>query len=250
MKAICQCNCAVGSGFSVNPWCAMLNRLNNEHADNVLHLWYKLSVLREEVEKRTSYLGKLRKSEDAPHLLDLISMTDDESDLFYPFARDAAADVFDMLSLYTFKRQMAYFWDEGRGSHTITMDALPTEPVENPVTFQERDWIQTNDALYVALADGDMNNYLDKIMPSDDYREAAHYIIPWTCKTNINMFNPLDTAIFEALVARIIFKWVSYAYPDAAPSFLEEYNNALNHVRSRCRDLFAEKIVHRIPRSF
>ena len=79
-----------------------------------------------------------------------------------------------------------------------------------------------------------------------------HYGILWRCKSNINAVEPLDVAIFETLVARIIYKWLEYAYPDdkTLAMFLNQYNEGLVAIRNRASILDGPKIVNRIPRMF
>lgn len=66
-----------------------------------LHLYYPLQVLMKEVSKRTAYLGKNRSAEGAPHLLDLIHMTEDEANLFDTCCRNAMSDLYDTISKYS-----------------------------------------------------------------------------------------------------------------------------------------------------
>ena len=326
------------------PWCDMLNACELQY--NVLHLYYKLSFLQEEIDKRSSYLGKLRRTEEAQHLLDLIRMSKDEENLFYPFAKEAMADVFDALSLYTPHLRRAFLWREGRVTVTIPdkpamdntsilaaaitvqgdslkgsiyfawtdTDADPTIhgvntlvrlsytvngvaqseelmikavydstntrweiPVDykpkdstllqfvsgevvqmqpywlEPATFKREDWlIDSENRLFMAIQDGDMNDPLpSKIIPEPiDYRESIHYLLAFPRKWNLNMAEPLDTAIFEALVARIIFKWLQYSYPAEAERYLAEWQEGLEKIRRRCSELYNVKIVNRIPRIY
>lgn len=65
-----------------------------------LDLWYPLEELKQEIGMRTAYLGKLRSSEQAEHLLDLIHMTDDEENLLMSFANNAMAEVYECFSKY------------------------------------------------------------------------------------------------------------------------------------------------------
>ncbi len=60
-----------------------------------LHFNYRLFDVQEEIEIRTSYLGKFRKSETSSHLLDLIAMTRDESNLFSLLIKEVSSTVFD-----------------------------------------------------------------------------------------------------------------------------------------------------------
>ena len=65
-----------------------------------LHLWYPLEELKKEISMRTAYLGKLRRTGEAPHLLDLIHLTEDENNLLMSCANTAMADLYEPLSKY------------------------------------------------------------------------------------------------------------------------------------------------------
>lgn len=82
--------------------------------NRTLHLFYSLLSLQKEIEKRTFYLGKYRtdKENGAPHLLDLIGMSRDESDILYPFAKSAMADVYDALNSSTIGIPKKYHWED------------------------------------------------------------------------------------------------------------------------------------------
>lgn len=249
MKEICQCNCTLIGRYRT-PWCDLLHSLHGTSGE-VLHLWYKLDWLRQEVDKRSAYLGKFRRTEEAQHLLDLINMTVDEDDLFVPFAKAAMADVYDELMNYSPKHEMAYFWNEGK--YTIVFDDPESESDasddDEPVTFVKGDYVLYNGNLYIAIADGSSEDFIGKLYPTEDYRKSIHYGILWRCcGSNINIVDPLDTAIFEALVARIIYKWLLYAYPAEAPRYLDEWNECLEKIKRRASALNGSKIVHRIPR--
>lgn len=245
MKEICQCNCSVPATAYRTPWC---NLLCGGEPTEILHLWYKLDWLREEIDKRSSYLGKFRRTEEAKHLLDLINITRDEDDLFVPFAKAAMADVFDVLQTYMPKTEKAYFWREGR--ETVVFTDIPAPP-DPPVEFHAGQYVEYNGKLYMAIEDGDSNDFADKLAPTEDYRDSIHYGLNWRCcKSNINAIEPLDTAIFEALVARILFKWLQYSYPDEAQYYQTDYAEHLEAIRSRCNVLNGPQIVKRIPRIY
>lgn len=294
MREICQCNCSLNAPYRT-PWCDLLKSLHGSSAA-VLHLWYKLDWLLEEVDKRTAYLGKFRRTEETKHLLDLINMTPDEKKLFIPFAKAAMADVFDVLHTYMPTREKAYFWREGKTtvvipdeptgdflqlSETTTegvdqdgyiivddipvdsqgnirvaetgVDAnnyiVPVDPASLIVYFHKGDYVLYKGKLYMAIEDGDSTDITGKLVPTEDYRESIHYGIDWQCcVSNINAVEPLDTAVFEALTARIIYKWLSYSYPDEAPRFQAEYEEHLEAIRRRCGVLKGPQIVNRIPR--
>lgn len=119
------------------------------------------------------------------------------------------------------------------------------------VTFQKDDYVEYNGQLYKATADGDSTDFVGKLVPTEDYRSSIHYGIVWKCcGSNINMVEPLDTAIFEALVARIIYKWLQSAYPAEASRYLEDWNEYLSKISTRVRFLDGPQIVNRISRSF
>lgn len=227
------------------PWCSMFR---DSEPTEILHLWYRLTVLRNEVEKRSSYLGKLRRTEEAQHLLDLVAMTEDEEDLFVPFAKAAMSDVFDVLHTYMPKREKAIFWREGKETAVFTDDEGLPDP---PVVFHAGQYVEYNGELYMAIDDGDSDNITGKLVPTEDYRDSIHYGLNWKCcGSNINAVEPLDTAIFEALVARIIYKWLCYSYPNEAPRYLNEWNECLNQIKHRCNILNGPQIVNRTPRLY
>ena len=69
--------------------------INIEEIDGktIVHYYYNIDTLKKEVDMRTSYLGRFRKSEDAAHLLDRLRFSGDESDLFTSFLKSAMADL-------------------------------------------------------------------------------------------------------------------------------------------------------------
>ena len=246
MKEICPYNCSSQEQYRT-PWCSLLQSCGCSSGE-ILHLWYKLDLLRDEVAKRSAYLGKFRRTEEAAHLLDLIKMTRDEDNLFVPFAKAAMADVFDALNLYAPEHEKAYFWREGRETIVINDEESKLDPA---IAFYAGDYVLYNGDLCMAIEDGTSDDVAGKLLPTEDYRDSIHYGILWKCcGSNINMVEPLDTAIFEALVARIIYKWLQYSYPDEAPRYLNEWNECMAQIQTRVRRLDGPKIVNRIPRIF
>lgn len=75
-----------------------MNYLDNNTRQ--LNLWYPLTALKEEISVRTAYLGKLRRTEETPHLLDLIHLTEDEERLMLSCYNNAMADLYEPLSKY------------------------------------------------------------------------------------------------------------------------------------------------------
>ena len=286
-----------------------------------MNFWYKLDWLQKEIEKRSSYLGKLRRTEEAQHLLDLIAMTKDEEDLFYPFANAAMADVFDELEKYTPRHGRCYFWNENipfvkvesntdefhiddlveyNGklyiawldniiepitikfyNEAIGSDVVATRDGENDGSREDDNFpfcFSTDDSVkyYCEVAAPSVGNVVssaptaessvgainavsggwdgipieDKLVETFDWRKSIHYLLAFPRDWHVNVAEPLDTAIFEALVARIMFKWLEYAYPDEAPRYLEEWNECIKKVRNRCSKMYGQPIVKRIPRIF
>lgn len=223
------------------PWCDMLGCCSGETMD-ILHLYYPLALLQEEIHKRTSYLGKHRGTENAPHLLDLIAMTKDESDLFHSFARSAMAKVFDPLGKHTRHIEKAYIWDVNCRTITLTHGAVP------PQTYIKGDYILYKHILYLATGAGDSDT-LANLAPTEDYRESIHYIIQWDKNLNPSFIEPLDQSVQDALIYFIIWKWLLSAYPDDAKVYEAQFQDAINDIRkSSVRMLPA--VIDRIPRIF
>lgn len=377
MKALTNCCGAITPAYKT-PWCDLLGDCDIE-SKNILHLYYPLLIIQNEIEKRSSYLGKFRRTDEAKHLLDLIAMTVDEENLFYPFAKAAMADVFDALQLYAPKTQKSYLWREGKDTISIKdiseytdflyLDGLdevlnddneiefsynlegkgdPNEVYEllkneigfniyfnityiiaykilatnqeirrtetkllkadfdigdinsqtgewqrrplahlyyrpelaaaseftsaeylvdygyiaenaqvlfspyflEPQEYKAGDYVLLKDKLYIASADGNANNLEPLVEQEVDYRESIHYILAFNKNWNMNLVEPLDTAIFEALVARIIYKWLQYSYPDEAARYLSEWEEYLKQISRRCSAIWGTKIVSRIPRIY
>ena len=302
------------------PWCEMLREGAGRH--HILNFWYKLDRMRKEIEKRTSYLGKFRRTEEAQHLLDLISMTEDEKDMFYVIANEAMADVFDLLTPYAPKHIRSYMWDENIPYKVVTeetdefekddliewngklymawlsnelvpvgivFDDTETEPAISTTALRDEEndlkgktypycfYDEDNDHLFYCAKEepevgdkvyeydhddefmetGDVTNIAmgwdgipleKKLVETFDWRNSIHYLLAFPKEWNKNIAEPLDTAIFEALVAQIIYKWLLYAYPDDAPRFQAEREDNFEKIRVRARKLFGKNTVNRIPR--
>ncbi len=355
MNNLTICGCGMVGAYRT-PWCSMLNAAEDK---DVLHLYYPLKSLAEEVEKRTSYLGKFRRTEEAKHLLDLISMTQDEGDMFYSFARLVMADVFDALRRYIpAKTDKVYLWDEGgdmielttipdyqysdfetriqlNGNKIVGYSTFKLEGVDSakmrvrllmmvsygveytinessevkselrksvleiecahtgdnmwcgeiafapslavsdeetsservgwiesvsledikvewkaPEVFRKGQYVKTGEELYIALVDGDANDYAGKLQKTEDYRHSIHYLISYPKDKSVDLSKPLDATIFEALVTGVMYKWLEYSYPDEAERFFKAYESALIDIRARCIFFAGSPIVHRVARYF
>lgn len=87
--------------------------INIEEIDGktIVHYYYNIDTLKKEVDMRTSYLGRFRKSEDAAHLLDRLRFSGDESDLFTSFLKSAMAEIFMFIGKSTNDVENAYIYE-------------------------------------------------------------------------------------------------------------------------------------------
>ena len=330
-------------------------------SNSLLHFSYRLIDLQKEIEKRTFYLGKYRKTEEAAHLMDLIGMSRDEGDLLYPFAKAAMGDVYDQLNVSALHIPKEYEWKDAvqpitiiplpalstysdsfsttvsnnlkklivsgtitgltlkgggnidnakygiaikatvgyRTKYTIvdsnvivtptkvieveipseyihktpsgdwqvsqfTID-VPLEPQTNmssaeliddtftgtvtvndvqlllkaPLKLNVGSVIEVNGISYDVLQDTDENN-LDlktqcKAVDVDETMvEGIHYYFSVPNFLNMSSVSPLDTAIMEALVNRIIWKWLVLSYPAEAATYDTLYQDNLKSIAMRC----------------
>lgn len=69
---------------------------------------YKIDDLLEELTKRTSYMGKMRGTEQEPLMIDRLSLTHGEHFMFTEFIEDAASNVYDWLKAFGRSIKHAY----------------------------------------------------------------------------------------------------------------------------------------------
>jgi len=69
---------------------------------------FPIDNLKKEVEKRTSKLGQMRGTDDQPHLLERLSLTDGESFMADEFLQDAAAETYDWIKAFGRRVKNAY----------------------------------------------------------------------------------------------------------------------------------------------
>lgn len=154
----------------------------------ILHLYYSLLSLQQEIEKRTFYLGKYRTDENGnkPHLLDLIGMSRDEADILYPFAKSAMADVFDALNSSTIGMPKLYKW-EGK-KNAITIKSRIKSPISNKVialtATAQKDYIKIAGTLNYTLQQN--NTDVIQNIKNDYYRPNMTVVVNYkTTKDNI-----------------------------------------------------------------
>lgn len=162
-----------------------------------------------------------------------------------PYRWEALIDYAPALAAATNERSAEYVYNVD----SVELQSILTRQ-NNPVPFKTGDYVLYDDLLYIAVADGDANDFAGKLLATEDYRNSIHYAIKWDSTHNINMVEPLDTGIFEALVARVIYKWLQYSYPNEAQRYLDEFNENIERIGKRCDALWGVHIVSRIPRCF
>lgn len=82
--------------------------LIEENGIVIIHFYYPIEKLRDEVEMKTSYLGRFRKTESAAHLLDMLHMSKDEADLFNSYLKTGMSLIFGRIGKYTKNLHNAY----------------------------------------------------------------------------------------------------------------------------------------------
>ena len=69
---------------------------------------FPIATLKKEVEKRTSYMGKMRGTEESPNLLDRLALTEGESFLTDEYLDEAAAETYDWVKAFGRNVRNAY----------------------------------------------------------------------------------------------------------------------------------------------
>ena len=79
----------------------------------VVEFTYKASDLLKEVTKRTSYLGRMRNTDQDVHLLDRLSLTEGEKFLFNEYIQEAGAETYNYMHAFGKEVHMPYmFYDD------------------------------------------------------------------------------------------------------------------------------------------
>jgi len=103
-----------------------------------LTLSYEYSDIAEQVERTTSYLGKMRATETAAHLLDIIAMTKDEGDLFNEYIDSAAADIYDSFAKFTGNTDSSFKADGEKVEFVLLVPANTQESMFNTLSIAVR----------------------------------------------------------------------------------------------------------------
>jgi len=133
----------------------------------VLSLRFTYDELKEEVNKRTAFLGKHRQAEGAEHLLDLVEMTEDEAPLFDSFVRTIAADLFDSFSKFSGNTQSTFSCseDDNEVKYVFLVPDNINETLATPLDIATKD----------ALVFGVIYQWLLMCKPDDAENYIAFY---------------------------------------------------------------------------
>lgn len=139
-----------------------------DHEHHVLKLSYAMDKIQEEISMRTSYLGKNRSAEGTPHLLDLVHMSKDETELFVSFMQTAMADVYDAVGKYG-KRIGKDSFEFNPHTHTITYT------IEHPRDLSENYIRPLDIAVKEALVCHITADWLSFAYPNEQQAWATRY---------------------------------------------------------------------------
>ena len=206
----------------------------------VVHYYYPLSMLEEEVYKRTSYIGKHRTDavESAgSNMLDAVALTRDERPMFLTLCRDAADEVYRLIEPFVYDPRTSFFFnEEGTAVKYI-------EGAGGGISIRKGDWVeyhadsQTDTfTLYIALRDTTTDTPISDtsaFAPADaDTRRSVHYIIGKPAWVLENSVQSTDHNIQEALIAHILWKWLSIVLPGEAAAYAAQFDERCLRVRT------------------
>ena len=122
---------------------------------------------------------------------------------------------------------------------------------KEPVKLHAGDVVVYNNKEYEIVLDTDSNkiDIATDTIPFDKNNtisDGIHYYMEVPCYINESAAEPLDNAILEALVNRVIWKWLVLAYPNEAAAYDTIYKDSVNSIRMRCNVL--QKNWQKTPR--
>lgn len=122
---------------------------------------------------------------------------------------------------------------------------------KEPVKLHAGDVVSYNNKEYEIVLDTDSNkiDIATDTIPFDKNNtisDGIHYYMEVPCYINETAAEPLDNAILEALVNRIIWKWLVLSYPNEAAAYDTIYKDSVNSIRMRCNVL--QKNWQKTPR--
>ena len=113
---------------------------------------------------------------------------------------------------------------------------------KNPTFLKDGEIVKVGDSVYMILVDRYLSGLdLNKDAVKFESTEATigiHYYFEKPTNLNYSVIQVLDEAIEQALINRIIWKWLSIAYPNEAPTYDIFYKESINEVRIRSNQAF------------
>lgn len=187
----------------------------------LLVFYYPQKELFDSVFTRTSYIAKTRKDKETrQHLLDVVALTQDDSDIFNPFLKDASRKVFEKLQAFTREVNGAYAYLLPSGIPAFDSGKTYTKGAIIEVGGEV--WELTGADSSVSTGGFDSTNWTQR----GDYELTDDKIIftllnkDWF---NSNMLSPLDSSIFEAMVSYVMFRWFTIVFPEEAEFYLADF---------------------------
>lgn len=123
-------------------------------------------------------------------------------------------------------------------SPTFVQDSLKLEEI-NPTELPVGAIIEVGGLTYEIIQDTnsntlDLSEQTSSVDPSETLVEGVHYYLYVPNFINLSSVEPLDNAIMEALVNRIIWKWLVLSYPNEASTYDTLYQDSLKSIALRC----------------
>lgn len=144
---------------------------------DVIHYSYRMSYLQEQIDTITSNIGKHRSSESASHLMDLIRMSKDESELFYTYVQKAAADVFERINMYATGLPKSYVYDDTKKT-PIPWSPKREVTMSLPQKVREFLWDPSDSTTHTEYSpDGSINKFV--MIAAFTKLDGAEYNRPW-----------------------------------------------------------------------
>lgn len=153
---------------------------------------YKIEDLLEELTKRTSYMGKMRGTEQEPLMIDRLSLTHGEHFMFTEFIEDAASNVYDWLKAFGRNIKHAYHakcvYDEAvqykhHGAY-LEIDGKEAE-MERSYLFKDIQATanEDDDTITVPLPSVTVDNRVEDINLMVEYNFYIHTLLDGTLET-------------------------------------------------------------------
>ena len=211
---------------------------------------YRVEDILDEVTKRTSYLGKMRSTDQEPYVIDRLSLTKGEGFMFSEFLEDAVTQTYDWLrafgrSIPMYDKIVLKYEDikitkddnpDGTSSASPTEIKIGTyvEYHNNPSNIDDYEVYQVN----ATCTTDDWMDYACKL--AVDPRGCIVFILERSCNMDMNLISSIDRNIKEAIVDYIIYKWFEYTNVSEAESFYDKFEK---HAREAKKGMDSEKNI-------